>query len=151
MDMVLGGADFIWQADAQRGFSGVETGVDLTIQTKPYSVADEHGELVLRRIRVIGYVQTTFQLYVTPIVDGRLRGEAQTFITAQGTGGSSFQRFERLLYPAWLDGTYGVRRPLRGTEFALQLKITDPGGAFHLDAATMEFRQIGVRRRKEGV
>ena len=147
-DILLLGGDSLWQADALDGFgAGAETGVQLRLTTKPYAVQDEHGALALRRVRITGYVRSQARARVVPIVDGRRRTEAvQTFTVTSGITGV-YQRFSQILYPTVLDSTYGIKKLLRGTEFALEITWTDPATEWHLDSATMGLRSVGVRRR----
>lgn len=147
--LLLGGDGSLYQADALEGFGGgAETGVQLRLTSKPYAVADEHGALALRRIRITGYVRSQARARIVPVVDGRRRTEAVQTISVQSNITGVYQRFNQIVYPKVIDPTYGIAKLLRGSEFAVEITWTDPASEWHLDAATMDLRRVGVRRRQ---
>lgn len=147
--IVLGGAA-LWQLDAiQDVASSSEASMLCDVETKPYAVLDEHGEAILRRVRIIGRVRSPFTLQIVPVVDGRRRTGSQQGVAVTTPAPGTWRRFEVLVPIFTQDSGSTLVRGMRGSEFGLYLYTNDPSTEFFIDAATIELRPLGTRRRRE--
>lgn len=153
-ELVLGINGQLLRPDAIEDFgasNSEESSVIFRLRGKAWAPAGVNGEVVMRRLYVLGYHRAAVRMYVTPVVDGRYLNELRTYLSKPAPSTGRQERFSFLVpvaktHPDFPDRTFG----LRGSVFEAEIETSDPLARFYVEALVFAHRPIN-RVRARGV
>lgn len=145
-ELVLGGASQLLRPDAVDNFgasNSEESSVRAYVQGRAHKPAGEEGEVVMRRLHVTGYHRSNVRIYVTPIVDRKLRWELRTYLSKSGSSDGREERFSFIVPLTYEHPDFpGILVGLRGTLFEVLVELRDPSAQVFLESTVYAHEPI---------